>query len=391
MRISSLQNTQVEKSNKLRIAINGKFLGSSSGRSGVYRVAYEIIHAIDALLSADPALASTLDFCVILPNNAVVDTDLKSIRLIKSTGLFSKVNGNAWEQTALPWLARKNVLLSLCNIGPIAFKNAYTMMHDAQVHAFPMSYSRAFRLWYRFAQPWLAKINRRVLTVSDYSRQELELYGVASKDHIAVIHNGCDHVLRVEADRTIVERNELTAKSYVVALSNTQAHKNIGVLLQAFQLEPMRNRVLVLFGSAGRSDFEKLGYSVPSNVKFIGRINDSELYGLLSEAMALAFPSLTEGFGLPPLEAMVLGCPVVIAPCGALLEVCGAAALRADPHDALAWANQISRLYDDPEYAACVAANGLEHAKLFTWKKAALKLIKIISSEKIFPSLSVSH
>ena len=365
----------------IKLAINGKFLEATAGRSGVYRVAYELLNALDKLLSNDPVFAATTRCCVVVSKKVELDFELKNIALCKTDLFGAELKGNIWEQLVLPWKVKGHILLNLCNVGPVLRRNAYTMMHDAQVRAFPESYSRAFRYWYQFAQPLLAKINKGVLTVSYYSRNELTRYKIAPTERIHVIHNGCDHVLRIQPNVEVVKRFNLLRNQYVVALSNTQAHKNIGVLFKAFNLEAMRKHTLVLFGAANRVDFERLGYIVPSNVKFIGKITDEELYGLLIDATALAFPSLTEGFGLPPLEAMVLGCPVVIAPCGALSEVCGDSALIADPNDANEWAAQLARLYKDPEYAAYVGEAGRAHAKSFTWEKAAKQLLILIATD----------
>ncbi|MGI4777616.1 MAG: glycosyltransferase family 4 protein [Janthinobacterium lividum] len=362
----------------LKLAINGKFLGQVSGRSGVYRVAYEMVLAIDKLLSKDAGLAQRITCCILLPLDNFSDLKLQNVELIASGPWSAALDSRLWEQFVLPWAAKGHVLLNLCNLGPTIYKNAYTMMHDAQVRASPGSYSLTFRLWYQLIQPRLAKVNRGVLTVSQFSREQLDRYGIVPASRVRVIHNGCDHVLRHGADETMVERAGLTSKTYVVALANTQRHKNIGILFKAFEAESMRDITLALFGSAIREDFEKLGYHVPSNVKFVGRISDEELSGLLGEAIALAFPSLTEGFGLPPLEAMLLGCPVVAAPCGALVEVCGDAVLWANPHVASEWASQIAYLHADSGRAGRIANTGRLHAASYTWENAARRLLTMM-------------
>ena len=382
IRTSYGQEKASHKWPKLKLAINGKFLGSSSGRSGVYRVAYEIVQALDRLISESQEISALVSCSIFVPANAECNIELKSIELHrpgKVAGFVGDIAGDTvWEQFLLPYLAKGHTLLNLCNVGPVLFRNAYTIIHDAQVRAFPASYSHAFRTWYSFLQPKLAKYNIGIITVSDYSRKELSRYKVALEADVHVIHNGCDHILKVVPDSDVWKRFELTKKQYVVALANCQAHKNIGILFKAFAEKSLGDVTLVLFGSAERSDFERLGHVVPSNVKFVGRISDQELCGLLSDAIALAFPSLTEGFGLPPLEAMLLGCPVVAAPCGALMEVCGDGALWAAPDDALAWRDQIVRLYKEPDYADSAVCAGRTQAGLFTWDIAARHLLTLI-------------
>jgi glycosyltransferase involved in cell wall biosynthesis len=236
-------------------------------------------------------------------------------------------------------------------------------------------------LWYKFLFYVIGKRHRIILTVSEFSKRELVRYGIASADKIMVVHNGCDHVLLVRPDEGQLAALKLERRRFVLALANTQKHKNIGVLLRAFASPELRDIELVLFGDARRADFEKLGHVVPSNVRFTGRITDPELVGLLSNAGVLAFPSLTEGFGLPPLEAMALGCPVVAAPCGALPEVCGKGALFADPFRPDAWSLNIRSALDDQPVRESLITAGRSQAEHFTWQRAARSLFKIMEAE----------
>jgi glycosyltransferase involved in cell wall biosynthesis len=115
-------------------------------------------------------------------------------------------------------------------------------------------------------------------------------------------------------------------------------------------------------------------------VTLLGRVSDAQLRSLLEQALCYLCPSTTEGFGLPALEAMTLGCPAVVAPCGALPEVCGDAALYADPHDPAAWAEAVTRLLLDPQARANLAGAGRLHASRFSWANAARALLDILSS-----------
>lgn len=358
-----------------RIVINGKFLTLSASHTGVYRAACELLTAIDALLAEDDPRYRELHCEVVMPGRPPAPLPLRAITQRCIGGPSTLLKGIPWEQFALPLHARGALLLNLCNLGPVLYPHALTMIHDAQVHLSPDSYSRPFRSWYRLVQPWLGRRNRAILTVSGYSREQLDRHGVAPATRTHVIHNGCDHVLRTAGDADAARRHGLDAGRYVMALASPQAHKNIRVLLQAFAGPALADTTLALFGSAGRDDFAAAGLDAPANVRFLGRIDDATLAGLLQDAAALAFPSLTEGFGLPPLEAMRLGCPVVIAPCGALPEVCGAAALQAAPDAPDAWARQLRRLRDDPALAARLRADGLAHARGFTWRAAAERLL----------------
>jgi glycosyltransferase involved in cell wall biosynthesis len=166
----------------------------------------------------------------------------------------------------------------------------------------------------------------------------------------------------------------------VLALANAQKHKNVGMLLKAFAGAQLSDVVLVLVGNATQADFEGLGHVVPPNVRFTGRISDAELVGLMSHAGALAFPSLTEGFGLPPLEAMALGCPVVAAPFGALPEVCGKAVLYADPFDADAWRMNVLAVLNDESVRQSLISAGRRQAGGFTWRQAARSMFETVKA-----------
>ncbi len=354
------------------LAINGKFLAALP--TGVHRVAAELTHALAAIARENPG---RLDIQLWVPADAeaaarAFDFPVRVIRPLRHI---------PWEQLSIPWRDPERLLLNLCNIGPVLRANAMTMIHDAQVYATPESYSRPFRLWYKGIQPILGGRNRRILTVSDHSRNEIAQYGVCDAERIGVVHNGVDHILRVEAEQGIVARLGLDPGRYVVALAATQAHKNIALLARAFARQRLAGLKLVLVGGTRREAFVANGIMLPANAILTGRISDGELRALYEAALCIAFPSRTEGFGLPPLEAMLLGCPAVIAPCGALPEVCGDAALHANPDDEEAWVSHLRALADDPALRAHYSALGVERAQPFTWARAAERLLEIIAGQ----------
>jgi glycosyltransferase involved in cell wall biosynthesis len=358
------------------IIFNGKFL--TVAPTGVHRVAEELIHAFERLMIGRQNEGTLPEVTVVAPTTVGRKPSFSLIRVIKRGFASGLPREFPWEQLNLPWIARNAVLVNLCNMGPVVHFDSLTMIHDAQVYLTPASYSFSFRLLYRLIQPLLGRTSRRILTVSEYSKEQLVSNGIAPAEKITVIYNGCDHVLAHAPAHGFVAASGLDEKRYVLALSSTQSHKNIRILFEAFADPRLSHLTLVLFGATGKSTFESLGFDVPPNVRFVGRIDDAELAALMIHALAFACPSTTEGFGLPPLEAMTLGCPTIIAPCGALPEVCGAAALRADPHDAGQWVEKIISLADDPELSARLRESGRKRAALFTWDGAARKLAHVL-------------
>jgi glycosyltransferase involved in cell wall biosynthesis len=352
------------------IILNGKYL--SAAPTGVHRVANEIGRALADLAAENHPSMRDIRVVAWLPQ----DASLRCDELPLASRVVRGLSGIAWEQLTLPARAGEHLLLNLCNIGPILCSRAVTMIHDAQVYLTPESYSRPFRAWYRFVQPLLAQRNRRILTVSEFSRRELIRAGVCRADKISVVHNGADHIGRVSADRSMVARLGVSPNNFVLGFSSLQAHKNVRLLLRAFAAPELSRLALVLVGSTGRKAFLRAGLEVPPNVRFAGPVSDSGLRGLIEDALCLAFPSKTEGFGLPPLEAMSLGTPAIVAPCGALPEVCGDAAIYAAADDPAAWVRALVDLAGAPAERMRVAESGRDRARRFTWRNSALRLIE---------------
>jgi glycosyltransferase involved in cell wall biosynthesis len=358
---------------KRGVVLNGKFLVAEP--SGVHRVAEELITHLDALLAEGAGGDRTWE--LVCPPDAKRTLPLKVI----ATTRRGRLTWQPWEQFELPWLARGRLLVNLCNLAPITGPREIAMIHDAQVFISPESYSKAFRAWYQFALPRIGARSARVLTVSDYSREQLVAYGVAKRQKIEVIHNGVDHLSDISPDPACLARLGLAANGYVVALANTQKHKNVALVLQAFARPELANVKLVLVGGHGAQDFARLGLTPTPNVLFPGRVSDGELRALYQSATCLVFPSTTEGFGLPPLEAMLAGCAAVVAPCGALPEVCGEAAVYVAPDDAAGVAAAVLRLgANDTERQALIDKGRIQAAQ-FTWKRSARRLLDIILEE----------
>jgi glycosyltransferase involved in cell wall biosynthesis len=357
------------------LAINGKFL--TAGPTGVHRVAEQLVlqlanhsRELTELFQRPPRL--------IAPPN--LGNQSRHVFSVERAGLF---RGQLWEQLDLPRLTRSDLLLNLCNLGPMASRAAITMIHDAQVFITPDSYSWAFANWYRRVLPVLGHRHARILAVSEFSADQLARYGVARRERILVVPNGVDHLLAYHSNPEILCRLGLVARKFVVGLANVQIHKNIGLLLKAFASPALTDLRLVLVGTAVRREFESLGHFVPHNVVFAGRTSDGELRALLESALCVGFPSTTEGFGLPPLEGMFLGCPAIMAPCGALTEIGGEGALFAAPDEPRQWIGAIRRLVDEPNHWSNYSRAGRERAGNFTWKRAGEKLIDVIKEVAI--------
>lgn len=346
------------------LLFNGKFL--SAPPTGVHRVAEEIIRATDKRIGEDSGVAATL----LYPKDAHRRLPLSHIPHRQ----IGRLTWQAWEQADLPRLAGSGLLVNLCNLGPVMRKDAVTMIHDAQVAETPESYTPAFRTYYRAVQPILARRHKAILTVSDYARRAIIRYGVAKDAH--VIPNGCDHVHRIPPDPAAYAMLGLKKHAFVLALASVQTHKNIAVLVEAFQAKQLSHLTLALFGDVKA---EGLFADLPPNIRLLGRVCDEILFGLMPDAIAFACPSRTEGFGLPPAEAMAMGCPVVAAPSGALPEVCGEAALYADPDNPAAWVDALTAIAASPGLRYDMVGKGRKRSASMTWDAAAANLLDFLS------------
>lgn len=345
------------------LAINGKFLTGAD--TAVHKVALELVRAL---------CAGEEDLRVLVPPG-LEDSPRRGDLPLERAG---RLNGIAWEQISLPRARRGRLLLNLCNMTPLLARDAYTMVHDAQVFTASASYGRARRLWARLHIRRAGRLQRGLLTVSDFSKRDLVAQGVAPAERIHVVHNGLDHILAVAPDDAVIGALGLAPRRYALALANPQAHKNIGLLLRAFARPGMADLTLVLAGSGTAADFAAQGHAVPPNVIFPGFVRDGAMRSLQAQALAICSPSLTEGFGLLPAEGMLLGTPAVIAPLGGQLEICGPAALHADAHDPDAWEAALLRLRDDPDLWADLSRRGRAHAERFTWAAAAARLRQVV-------------
>lgn len=365
----------------VELLLNGRFLARST--TGVERVAIELTRALRLL--SDTAADTDLTLSIAVPADMVLD---KSDERIVAAGLpepdlhvIGKRSGHFWEQAELPWFKPGSWLLSLCNVGPLARRRQCVIIHDAQFIVHPESYSVAFRWWYRMLLTALSRRAAVVCTVSNFSKQSLERHGLAPPGKVEVLRLGTDHIDRLDPDAEVLARHRIEASKYVLAIGSLARHKNLITLVEAFIAAAMPDVTLVIAGGADARVFRNIGLPSAPNVRYIGRVSDAELKALYEGALAFACPSYSEGFGLTPLEAMSVGCPVLATTGGAVPEVCADAVLYADPHDPSAWSAALRRLVDDSDLRADLSARGRARAAQFRWHDTAEQLLRILRKQ----------
>ena len=344
--------------------INARFL--TQAITGVQRYAIEMVKAWDAMLESGELDRNKVRMVLLTPRRELLDLHLRHIR-IEPVG---RLGGQLWEQIELPLHAAGHFLINLCNAAPLLKRRQTVTIHDASVYAFPQAYSLRFRSWYKFMHTVLGKSAAGILTDSDFSQAELVRYCGIRTQKIRRIYLGCEHILAVPADAGIISRNGLDKVQFVLAVSSMSPHKNFQAIVNAIKLIDTHTRIVIAGGLNSRV-FSQAGAPLPGNVTHLGYVSDAELRSLYEHAACFVYPSFYEGFGLPPLEAMACGCPVIVAHAASLPEVCGDAALFCDPYDAADIAEKIERLMGDEALRDSLRRKALARAGQFSWAGCA--------------------
>lgn len=352
------------------LTINGRFLSQET--TGVQRYAREIVAELDRMIQNRLSYSSSsLSAKIVVPANTDVPP-LYGMKVQRTMG-----GGPLWDQFVLP-VAAQGILLSLGNVGPLFASNHIVCIHDLNVLISPASYSRAFRSYYRIALPLLARSAAQVITVSQFSARMLIEFRICLPEKITIIPNGHEHTRRWRPEKSAFAAREGHRRPYVFMLGSHALHKNVGIILAiARELDAAGLDILVAGKSSTVFSAVETG-PVPPNVHMLGFVTEDDLAALYQNAMCFAFPSLTEGFGLPALEALALGCPVVATDAASLPEVCGDAALYANPRSPRAWLDQIKRLHAEPSLAQNLRAKAVRQAERFSWATSARQYFDLV-------------
>ena len=351
--------------------INGRFLTQPS--TGVQRYAREIVANLDSLLE-DRKLENKVCIRCLVPRGTNSITSWKNIT-IEEVGVD---RGNLWEQIDLPLYLKGGFLFSPANSGPFLYRNQAVTFHDATVFAMPEAYSFLFRLKYRLIFTSLARRAKVIFTDSKFSQSELSRYLKQDPEKFNVIHLAGDHLDRLQADTSILSRHDLLRDGYIFMVGSQSAHKNLMAVWNA--LEFTNHDIKVVFAGAGYQKIfdRRVARIRTKSITALGYVTDEELKALYSNALGLIFPSYYEGFGLPILEAMHCGCPVLCARATSLPEVAGEAALFFDPTNASDMANAIDWVVSDPQLRNDLIQKGYQRAKDFSWRITASRTIDVL-------------
>lgn len=273
-------------------------------------------------------------------------------------------------------------------VGPImAPCPIVVMIHDLAFLHFPEAFRPSQRLWMRLLIPWTAHRAAHVFTVSEFSRQDLiARYGLIP-EKVTVTMNGVAPRFRPVHDQTLLEsvrKRYRLPETFVLAVGNIQPRKNLKRLIEAWSRARRAGTIdagLVIVGRASWRADESLRAAHATRlfdeIRFTGYVPDEDLPLLYNAATLFVYPSLFEGFGLPPLEAMACGTPVIAGANTAMPEVVGDAGFLIDTTDVGVLQAALEQVLSDRACRARLAAAGLVQAREFTWERCAQQTVEV--------------
>jgi len=306
-----------------------------------------------------------------------------SVKRVYPRYVRGQLFGQAWVQTSLPIYTRDGLLWSPTGMGPVVKKTQVLSLHDVSPLDHPSWFTRRYAVWIRAVLPTLIRRVRRVIAVSEFTKRRIvELFQI-DPDNVQVIHNGLSEKFypRPQSEEHRVQQElQLPTDRYLLSLGTLSPRKNTGRLLEAWGQAQQRlgdEWWLVMVGEKGPAH-GRMDLDVPDRVLFTGYVDDEKLPALYSGAHAFLYPSLYEGFGLPPLEAMASGTPPLVADKTSLPEVVGNAGVLIDPLNVDDIVEGILKIVQNGPFTDQLRERGLRRAKKFGWDKAARETWKVL-------------
>lgn len=308
--------------------------------------------------------------------------DTEDVKSIYSPPAFnSGMMGYVWEQLVLPIFAR-GVLWSPANIGPIIYKNQILTIHDISPIEHPEWFSKKYVFMTKLILPLLSVRVRHIITVSEYSKERIVKCLKIRPEKISVIPLGVDSrfIVIKEQEKAAIKKKLNLPNRFVLSLGSVEPRKNIQTLLASWQQwddRPLDLKLVIAGGSSKIFSNMNLRDS-PDDVIFTGRIDEEDLPSLYAAAEIFVYPSLYEGFGLPPLEAMSCGVPVITSNSTSLPEVVGNAAILIDPLNIDEITEAMKRIITNKILAEDLISKGIIQSRKFSWKETAEKTLEVI-------------
>jgi glycosyltransferase involved in cell wall biosynthesis len=271
------------------------------------------------------------------------------------------------------------------NLPYIAPKKSVFTIHDFIQFKFPEYFGKNRIKIARFILKNAVRKAKKIIVVSNSTKKDFCEYFSDHQDKVSVIHNGISNRFRIfgkkKKDNFLISHR---LKRYILFVGNNKPHKNISSLVNSFRILKSKypDIKLVIISSGFRLDDITSGNGIDKDIIIIDNISEDELILYYNCALMLVLPSFYEGFGLPIIEAMACGCPVLTSGISSMTEVGNDAANYFNPYDKHSITGSMIRLIEDQDEIKNMIKKGLKRAKAFNWKKAAGKYLEIFRAIK---------
>ena len=346
------------KSN-LKVYINGRFLANPI--TGINRFAYEICLE----------LSKILDIHIIVPRKSILSCyDVSSLNIIE----FGCGNSHLWEQLVLPcfFLFKNNYLLvNFSGLGPILVKKKVITIHDVSFLHNPKWFSKKYYILYKSLTPISIRTSRHIFTVSNFSKCEiLKYYPFVNPNKVSIVYNA------TKIHNFCKNRVDNRAKT-ILTVGSLDPRKNLTTLTTALEDIALKDVSLRVIGGINNKVFKDTGVRLHNNVKLLGRVNDKQLQEEYFKAKLFVLPSLYEGFGIPPLEALSYGTDIAVSDIPVFHEIFEDAAIYFNPNDANDIAEKIRKYMNK---TITVNQDSKERIlKKFSWSSSAKIIQQVLS------------
>jgi glycosyltransferase involved in cell wall biosynthesis len=302
--------------------------------------------------------------------------------------------GFVWEQCELPFFLYKNYrnffLVNFNNVSPILYNKNISSVLDLTWKHFPETFDYKSRVYLNAIVPLVMYSSRKILTISEYSKSDILRNYPVSEGKIRVIYPGF-YDPSVNSESSHVD-SSLSAAGVNIEKDRyflATMYKNPGRLIEAFKKLKNKELKLIFYGKLFQKVFGHLLTEINSseNIIYLGKVSDKLLGTLYKHALAFVYPTLNEGFGMPPLEAMNAGCPVIASRVASIPEVCSDAALYVNPYDIDELCQAMKMIYINETLRTSLVEKGKLRVAQFNYDKTVKELLTFLSELGLYKPL----